>query len=278
VSIFAYQLLQGLGFSEQRLLALLPTLKIETLLPNQIFCRRGSPPQGWFHVVTGMVCGSIPNQGGRVTPMHIFGPGTWFGEVAILNRGLFLVDGVCLTPVRMLSMSTEQFEDAFNNEPEFSRRIARLVSWRIQQHAERLIVTRLGSPQLRVAMGLAMFAEALHTSDSHRPASEFDEGLKIPLKQSLLASLCGVSRGVFSDCVQQLSVAGWVSPNYATLELSRVAVWRKFSSQYRQNRLNIVKPSMPEILSLLEAASADAPAAPLLIDRRAKDRRKSSNP
>jgi len=277
VSVYAYQLLKGLGFSEQRTLALLPAIKVDTLLPNQFIFRRGAPPQAWFHVVTGLVCGSIPGQGRNVTPMHIFGPGSWFGEVPILNHGRFLVDGVCLTPVRMLSLSMAQFYDAFENEPEFSRHIARLVSWRIQQHAEMLIVARLGSPQLRVALGLAIFAEALHTSNSHLPAGELDDSLKIPLKQSLLASLCGVSRGLFSDCVQQLSAAGWVSLNYATLELTREAVWRKFCSQYRQNRLNIVKPSMQEILSLLDAASSDAPAPSPIGEWRARDRRQADH-
>ncbi len=202
MSIYTYQLLKSLGLSEHRVLTLLPNIKVEFLLPDQFVFRKGSPPQAWHHVITGLVCGSLPGQDGTVTPMHVFGPGTWFGEVPILNRGLYLVDGVCLAPVRMLSLPIEQFQNVFDNEPEFSRHIARLVSWRIQQHAEMLIVTRLGSPQLRV--GLAMFAEALNNSQSHLTASELDDGVKIPLKQSLMASLCGVSRGVFSECVQQL--------------------------------------------------------------------------
>ncbi|MFZ3159399.1 MAG: hypothetical protein WA134_04295 [Rhodoferax sp.] len=43
--------------------------------------------------------------------------------------------------------------------------------------------------------------------------------------------------------------------NYATLALSNIVVWRKFSNQYRQSRINAVKPSMQEILSLMAEAA-----------------------
>jgi CRP/FNR family transcriptional regulator, cyclic AMP receptor protein len=277
VSIYSYQLFKGLGLSKQRVVALLPSVKAESLLPNQFVCRMGSPPKAWFHVLTGLVCASVPGQGGGVAPMLMFGPGSWFGEAPILNRVPSGVDCVCLTPVRMLSLPIEQFNDAFDNEPQFSRYIARLLAWRTQQQLEMLTLARLGTPQLRVVVGLAMFAEALHTSNSHLPTCVLDDGLKIPLKQSLLASLCGVSRGVFSESVQQLAAAGWLTLNYATLELSHEAVWRKFCSQYRQNQFNIAKPSMPDILLLLETAAVDMPQAQLPGERRARAKRQPGN-
>jgi hypothetical protein len=68
---------------------------------------------------------------------------------------------------------------------------------------------------------------------------------------------------VFSECVQQLSAAGWVRLNYATLVLSNIVVWRKFSGQYRQSRINPVKPSMQEILLLMEEAADREPTSSL---------------
>lgn len=263
MSIYAYQLLKGLGLSEQRVLRVLPSIKVESLDVNQIICRKGAKPEAWTHIVSGLVNAGIPDKDGDITPINIFGPGTWFGEVAILNRQALLLECICLTPVRILTMPLAQAVDAFEHEAEFSRHVARLVAWRTQQHAEMLTLMRLGSPQLRVVMGLALFAEALHNSNSHLPTNGLDDSLEIPLKQSLLAALCGVSRGVFSECVQQLSAAGWVRLNYATLALSSIVVWRKFSNQYRQSRINSVKPSMQEILLLMEEAADREPTSSL---------------
>jgi CRP-like cAMP-binding protein len=263
VSIYAYQLLKGLGLLEQRVLRVLPCIKVESLDAGQIICRKGSQPQAWTHIVSGLVSAGIPDKDGTITPINIFGPGTWFGEVAILNRRALMLECICLTPVRILTMPLDQAVEAFEHDAEFSRHIARLVAWRTQQHAEMLTLMRLGSPQLRVVMGLALFAEALHNSNSHLPTNGLDDSLEIPLKQSVLASLCGVSRGVFSECVQQLAAAGWVRLNYATLALSSIVVWRKFSCQYRQSRINSVKSSMQEILLLMEEAADREPTSSL---------------
>ena len=255
MSLYAYHLLKGLDLSEQRVLAVLPSIKVESLDVDQVIRLKGSQPDNWTHVVSGLVGAGIPDKDGAIMPIHIFGPGNWFGEVAILSRRALMLECICLTPVRILTMPLAHAVEAFEQEAEFARHIARRVAWRAQQQMEMLMLMRQGSPQLRVVMGLALFAEALHNDNSHLSLSELDNGIDIPLKQSLLASLCGVSRGVFSECVQQLAAAGWVRVNYATLALPSIAVWRNFSRQYRQNRLNIVKPSMQEILALMQEAS-----------------------
>ena len=233
MSIYAYQLLKGLGFSEQRVRRVLPRLEVESLEPNQVICHKGSHQDSWIQIVSGLVNAGIPDPDGAITPISIFGPGTWFGEVSILNRQAVVLELVCLSPVRILKVPVPEVIEAFENEPDFSRHLARLFAWRTQQYAEMLTLMRLGNPSLRVVLGLALFAEALQTSNSHLPTSELEDKLDIPLKQSLLASLCGVSRGVFSECVQQLAAEGWVQLNYATLALSRLNVWRKFSSNWR---------------------------------------------
>ncbi|MDD3934911.1 MAG: Crp/Fnr family transcriptional regulator [Rhodoferax sp.] len=234
------------------MLAVLPSIKVESLDADQVICRKGSPPEAWHHIVHGLVGAGIPQENGVITPINIFGPGSWFGEVSILNRRSLMLDCICLTPVRILKMPLVQAMDAFENEADFSRHIARLVAWRTQQHAEMLVLMRLGSPQLRVVMGLALFAEALHNSNSHLPTNELDDSIDIPLKQSVLAAMCGVSRGIFSECVQQLAAAGWVRLSYATLALSSVLVWHNFSRNHRQNRHNNAKPTMPELLLMFE--------------------------
>lgn len=254
MSIYAYQLLKVLGISEPRLLRMLPNLQVQSFDSDHVICPQGCRNEAFTHILTGLVGSGVPDRDGTITPIHIGGQGTWFGADAILNPQAVSLETICLTPVRVLLMPLADAEDAFENEPRFAQYLAQLLSWRNQRLIERLTLMRLGSPQLRVVMGLALFAEALHCSSSHLPTSEFEDSQLIPLKQSLLASMCGVSRGIFSECVQQLAASGWMRLNYATVALTRVQVWHKFSNHLRNNR-HINKPSMPEILQMMEAAA-----------------------
>ncbi len=67
--------------------------------------------------------------------------------------------------------------------------------------------------------------------------------------------MCGVSRGIFFECVQQLAAENWIGLNYATQTLSRGQVWRKFSQDHRDNRHNYSKLSMPKFLSPMAEAT-----------------------
>lgn len=255
MSIYAYHLLKGLGLSEQRVVRLLPALRTQNLDSDEVIWPKGSSPTAWIYIETGLVSACVPAAADNaLTPVNIYGQGTWFGEAAILSKQALNHEYVCLTPARVICVPLAEAMDAFDNEPEFARYIARLVAWRNQQHAEMLTLMRIGSPQLRVVMGLALFAEALHNSSSHLPTSGNDYSLEIPLKQAVLASLCGVSRGIFSECVQQLAAEGWLRLSYATLGLLHIDVWERFSHRHRQTRLSATKPGMPELLALMRDA------------------------
>lgn len=257
MSINAYQLLKGVGLSEQRVLGVLPNVRSQPFEADALIWPKGATLQPWTYIQSGLVCAGLPEQDGGFTPLNIYGPDTWFGEAAILNSQPSTLEYVCLTPVRVLSLPFADAQEAFEAEPEFCRYMARLVTWRDQQHQEMLALMRTGSPELRVVMGLALFAEALNSSSSHLPTSELDDSLEIPLKQSLLAGLCGVSRGVFSVGAQQLVEAGWLGVNYATVNLMHIKTWGRFSRKYRQNRLNRSKPTMQDLLSLMHEASSN---------------------
>lgn len=252
MSIYAYHLLKGLGISEQRLVRMLPSMQSRALESHVTLYPRGSIPDTWTHIESGLITACMPLAGeSTVSPVHIYGPGTWVGEATIVQPQAISLEYVTLTASRIISMPIADARDAFEQEPEFARYIARLVTWRNQQHAEMLTLLHIGGPQLRVVMGLALFAEALKSSASHLPTSGHEPSLDIPLKQAVLASLCGVSRSVFSECVQQLAVGGWLRLDYGMLSLLQVDTWGRFSKRYRQTRLTAARPTMPELMDLM---------------------------
>lgn len=262
MSIYTYHLLKGLGLSEQRVIRLLPTLSTRNLEPEDVIWPKSAVPSAWAYIETGFVSACIPAAGnGLATPVNIYGQGTWFGEAAVLNHQAANLEYVCLTPARVIFMPLSETKDAFEQEPDFARYIARMVTWRNQQHADMLGLMHVGSPSQRVVLGLALFAEALISSASHLPTAGDNHNIELPLNQSLLASLCGGSRGIFSECVQQLTQADLMTPKYATLTLRNIDIWKSFSHRYRSLRYQDNKPSMPEILAQIRPANGSQPSS-----------------
>ena len=119
-----------------------------------------------------------------------------------------------------------------------------------------LTLIKFGSPCLRVVMGLSHFAEEL---TFHAPPIDIrnpDHSVEIPVKQKLLADLCGVSRTIFSEYVQKLSCEGWLRISYGKLEILSVHRWLEFSNKQRARKFNNLNPTFPELLAEL-AGSAD---------------------
>jgi hypothetical protein len=116
-------------------------------------------------------------------------------------------------------------------------------------------------PAPRVIFGLAMLAEALNSSYSHLAVYLPEGPLTIPVKQTLLASLCCVSRGVFSSTAQQLADAAVLQVNYASTQLLSTKAWLNLSSQYRQDKAACGQLSIEQML-LLMVRGASSKALP----------------
>ena len=240
---------------------MLPRLRSQDYQEGDIILAKGAEVPSLFYLCNGMVGAGLPMPGQPCQPLKVFGQGTWFAETALLNGGCSVWECTALSSCRVLAVPMEDAADAFAQDLEFSRFVARLTSWRNRQNQEHSALQQLGSPPLRVVLGLALLAENLQSSASHLPTSDLGVDLDIPLNQSLLASLCGVSRGIFSDCVQQLAQAGWLTPKYATLTLRQVAAWNNISNQFRTNRYVDSKASMQVLLAQFEPIHSAKPTA-----------------
>jgi CRP/FNR family cyclic AMP-dependent transcriptional regulator len=253
---YIFELLVGLGLSESCVLRMLPNAKMVAYDSQEVIWSKGEDVAAWTYIISGLVGASVPIREGGCIQVNIYGGRTWFGEEALLNRYPSSLDYVCLTPVRAVRVPAVDTLAAFQDEPEFARYIALLTAWRSRQNSEMIVLMKQGSPALRVVMGLALFAEALQYSSSRPPTEGPDGGsVEIPVKQSVVASACGVSRGVFSEVVQQLASADWLHVDYRTLELRSVQSWLRFSLKHRKTRMNITKPSVEELCLLMTEAS-----------------------
>jgi CRP-like cAMP-binding protein len=220
----------------------------------------------------GLVSAAIPTTNSDSTPISIYGKGAWFGEQSIINRKPSFADYVCLTPTEVLSLPASTFDELFLQEPAFARHVAKLMAWRVQKTSETLTLMKLGNPCLRVVMGLAQFAEALAYRSDRPPTIGFGDGVEIPIAQNTLASLCGVSRTLFSEYVQQLAQAEWLKLSYGKLEILNVSTWHRFARRQREDGVSSLSPSIAELLEVLHTLDQLLPEASALqrLERRAR--------
>ncbi len=248
---YVYTRLRRLGLSDALALQTTPLVKVQAFEVGKKIWTKGGEVQHWQYIMNGLVSASIPTTNSESTPISIYGKGSWFGEQSIINRKPSFADYVCLTATEVLRMPASTFDALFGQEPEFARYVAKLMAWRAQKTSETLMLMKLGNPCLRVVMGLAQFAEALAYRSERPPTVAFGEGVEIPIAQNTLASLCGVSRTLFSEYVQQLAHNEWLTLHYGKLEILNISTWLRFARRQREDHVNMLSPSITELLEVL---------------------------
>lgn len=257
---YIYTRLRRLGLSDALAVQTAPLVKVQSFVAGKKIWTKGGEVQHWQYIMDGLVSASMPTTNSESTPISIYGKGSWFGEQSIINRKPSFADYVCLTPTDVLCMPASTFDALFGQEPEFARYVAKLMAWRVQKTSETLTLMKLGNPCLRVVMGLAQFAEALAYRSERPPTVAMGEGVEIPIAQNTLASLCGVSRTLFSEYVQQLAHNEWLKLHYGKLEILNIATWLRFARRQREVNVNTLNPSIAELLEVLRVLAEMRPA------------------
>jgi CRP-like cAMP-binding protein len=269
LSQYAQQLLRRIQLSEARIRHVLPQLTIRSFDEGALIWAKGRSVQAWNCIMTGYVAAAVPVQRSGRIPLHVYGPDAWFGEQALLDGQPSDLDYICLTPVEVIGMSQLCLQEAVRAEPDFSGALLQLMSLRARQHTGMLAMMRTACSSLRLVIGLAQFAEA-QSLQAAAPAPDNDV-VDIPIGQDQIASVCGVSRTLFSAGLQHLVRAGWVKVRYGALELQFAQAWRSFAHSQRESLSINSRPSMAELLSGLARARASnginktcalSPAAP----------------
>lgn len=245
---FKYQQLRNVGISQEKALQMAAFIKISSFEEGDVVWSKGSKIDSWRFIITGLVAASLESPQGSMMPISIYGEGSWFGEQSIINRKTSYSDFVCLAPTEFMSISGDIVLELMETQPAFALYLTRLMAWRVQKTSEMLMLMKFGNPCLRVVMGLSQFAEALFYHSDRPPTIGFGQGVEIPVKQKVLADLCGVSRTIFSEYVQKLAAQGWLSISYGKLEILSLQNWHKFSNKQRERQLSELNPTFEELL------------------------------
>lgn len=245
---YPFQQLRRVGLSDARAKELSTKTKIHSFQVNQVICAKGAAFENWYLIISGFVAASMATSSTASLPISLYGENSWFGEQSIISKKPSYADYVCLLPTEALSVPAPIVQELLDSEPHFAKYAAELMAWRAQKTAEMLMLMKLGNSYLRVVMGIAQFVEELSFKSERPPTIGFGNMVDVPLNQTALAALCGVSRTTFSEVLQKLEGGGWIKIAYGKLEIPAQEVWHQFSQKQRARNMNNLSPTMGELL------------------------------
>lgn len=254
MSIFLHQILEKLGVSRAATLQVARQMSVASFSIGDVICASGSKVDHWQMIVSGIVASTVPiGDNGRV-PIMVYGQYAWFGEQAILDYKPSYLEYVCLNDVDVVRLPTDVLLALLRQEVALAGFLARTSAWHAHSNMEMLVLRKLGTPAVRVVMGLTQVAEGLMSQREYSPIK--GDVASLPLKQEVLAQLCGVSRTTFSECVHMLQGSEWLSIGYNNLSLLSMEVWHHVARKLRARIGLASKLSINDLIKELDQAAA----------------------
>lgn len=256
MSTLFFDVLKDLGVSPPLIPATARRMTVASYDEGQVIWHRGQTVDNWLWILSGIVVGTVPADDGPGMPIMVYGHSTWFGEQPILIGNPTQLEFKCLTDVEVVSIPAELILGLASQDAALSGLLARLTAWRAQTQSEALVVMRMGTPATRIVMGLAQIAEGLRSRWDLPTLSRDHATVEVQIKQGLLAQLCGVSRTVFSECILELQLGGWVDVSYGCLCINQPHIWNQVSTAMRLTPASDLKKiSRSDLLRLFEVAA-----------------------
>lgn len=174
-----------------------------------------SDPGDSVHLVeVGHVAIQIVNQAGTTLTLTILGPGSFFGEQALLDaESRRTASAVAIGRVETLELRRAAFNDLRRRHPQVTAVLIEMLAAQVRRLSEQLLDAHTLTAEERVLKHLIRLAESF----AH------DGAATIPLTQEDLASLAGTTRPTANRALQGLVDRGLVTLRRGRVEVPRVA-------------------------------------------------------
>ena len=190
--------------AERDLAAIARQSPVSCLPRGHTLFRGGAEGHSVVLVLEGYVKLSIEAGDRREVLLEIAGPGTIFGEIAVLNGVPRQADAKTLTPCRVMAINGGLFRRSIAAAPEAMFAAMRLLSERLSRGTERGIDAVALPARLRVAKAL------LQLVDLHSVQSGHSGQIGFRLSQSELGAMVGLIRESINKHLKPLKAAGWI--------------------------------------------------------------------
>lgn len=164
---------------------------VERFRDGQLICERGEAAVQWSAVAAGAVCVCRTTAGGRRSTLAYAAPGSWIGDIGIVDGGVRTHDAYAHGPTTLLSVSRADLREVLVVHTELYEALLRLNAARLRQlfaQVEELCTLPL---RKRLARQLEMLARN-YGVPAGGPGAEVRIGLS--LAQDELARLMGACR------------------------------------------------------------------------------------
>ena len=187
---------------------LLARCRLRSYREKEALYQVGDPCIGVFALVSGVVRIEFATGGGDYRIAAVKQPICWLGNAASLRRSGYYVTATASTPVTALHLPHNEFERLIEN-PAYCRSFAVLTVDQFSEAVQVIGQLLVGDVESRVAARLALLAE--HSVDK-RP-------VVVPVTQSDLAEMCGLSRPTVQQVLSTLEKRGLIRPGYRRIEV-----------------------------------------------------------
>ena len=189
---------------ERDLLALVHQSSTRSLPKNRVLFRSGDEGRSVVLILQGYVKLSTMTPNGREVVLEIAGPGSIFGELAVINRTPRQADATTLTSCRVMAIDGALFRRSLAATPEAMFAAMRLLADRLSAiTAREMDWVSLPAP-VRLAKALLRLAK-LHSA-------RVEDGVQIGfrLSQRELGAMTGLIRESINKHLKAWRAAGWV--------------------------------------------------------------------
>lgn len=195
--------------------ALLAEADVRQLRAGQWLYGTGDPPQGLYAVLDGAALVHVPLPSGDDALVHVALPGELFGQAAQLGRGPRLATVMAAQRSSFLQLSDRALMAVAADYPELWERLAQLLYQQLGATLQGYARLLRQAPATRLAWRLWQLSHGA-------------PGARVPLSQTQLAELIGVTRKTCNGLLAELAAEGIVVPGYRALRvLDPQALWQR---------------------------------------------------
>lgn len=204
--VTSYSWFSGLPESIQD--AMKARAQIRQLVAGERLYARGDERSGFYGVLSGAVRISGTSAEGHDLVLDFYGPGVWFGEVAMLDGMPRSNNADAYEKTSLFQIAPCDFEHLLDTHPALSRSLLRLEAQRLRIMLTALEMYSAQSLEQRLANRLLMLAGQYGIST--------ERGLKIQLHlpQEILAQLIGATRQRVNQILKEWEEGGLVNQRY----------------------------------------------------------------
>jgi len=214
VSLFA-------GLDADGLSDLAAVIRRRTFRPGEVIFHRDDPGQALYVIQQGKVKIYITSPDGQEVSLAVFGPGDYFGELALLDGQPRSASAIALEPVDSFALQRADFTNAVLHHPRIAIQVMNVLSRRLRQTDAMIEDLLFLDVHGRVAKKLLDLAE-LH-------GARTPEGIRIELRltQGELAAMVGASRESVNKVMGYFTDKRFITTDKYKITITRLADLRR---------------------------------------------------